>query len=297
MVYGNRLYEIEIIPFDELTHESICGIAGFQKPVSFWAPRRVEIQRIVDLVKLISKKDKPLIVDMACGNGLLSYLIAKSGEVKVKAFDPNKELLEKTSYTHDNLEYIVANSDQAISILEDIDVDLVFNSWMPLDVNLTPDIRRINPKGIVYVKHLSGATGVSVEKYLDFILDDESNHSWLNIDFPRKEYVSYEPGEEYTRNFYWRGPTHTSIKMAATEYDNTSFFRHHSELWNNYDYSTELNEVEIQLRKDVMVKSFPNSIVDESKKYVWENILELIRPEVNRVRLIDENYTGYVDID
>ncbi|MEE8637666.1 MAG: hypothetical protein V3T21_01315 [Candidatus Margulisiibacteriota bacterium] len=66
-------------------------------------------------------------------------------------------------------------------------IDLVFSGYMPADINLTPEIKSILARGIIYIAEAGGATGIptyeEVTKYR-FFSEGFYNHSYL----PGKSY-------------------------------------------------------------------------------------------------------------
>jgi len=126
--------------------------------VSFFLPKREEVEAILHLAELISGVDKPLILDIGCGNGFLAYLLAKEGDVDVIGIDPNHNLIEEASkhYKLPNLQLISGDSKFAMKYKGE--ADLVINSWMPVGIDLSKDIKKLNPKAIVYVRYKDSKT-------------------------------------------------------------------------------------------------------------------------------------------
>lgn len=158
-------YNMNGIPFKDITLENICG-SYHTTPVSYWAPRREEIQRFVDIAKAVYRGEgKPKVLDVGCGTGFLAYLLAETGEVDVIGLDPEESLIMNSPYSHPNLQLEVGDSRDAVKRYSGQDFDIVINSWMPYQLNLTPDIREIGAKVIVYIKEAGGGTGVSDNEY------------------------------------------------------------------------------------------------------------------------------------
>jgi hypothetical protein len=161
----------------------------------YWVPRRLDIDRIVQIAEqLHSSRDNnlPLIGEFGGGTGLLGYLLASTGRVRVLVTDPDRRGIEKGFYRHENLEYFPVDALGASQIFQDKKVDLVLNSWMPEGVNLTPAIRSVGASGILYVKDSSGSTGVLRPPRGT---DHDDRAAW----------VSYEPGSQYRNVLKWDG--------------------------------------------------------------------------------------------
>lgn len=150
---------------EKVNESNMFGSNG--KPrVSFYFPSKEEIRKIILFAKMISKKSRPLILDIGCGNGYVAYLLARTRKVDVIAIDPNSDLIEESKkiYKLKNLKFEAMDSRQAsekyaydkAGTLSEI--DMVVNSWMPVNCNFTPDIHKINPKAILYVRYKDNDT-------------------------------------------------------------------------------------------------------------------------------------------
>ena len=272
----HKRYLMNVIPFNRITLENICGKEN-TPPASYWAPRREEIQRFVDIAKAVYvRKGKPIVLDVGCGTGLLAYLLAQTGEVEVIGLDPDKSLIKESTYHHQNLKLEVGDSGYAVKKYSSQDVDLVINSWMPYQLNLTPDIRKIGARVIAYIKEGGGATGVpdyDYEKLLsdegfDSWDDDAENHSLPNSLTPENG-ISYHPGDNYRRAFEWSGPSAIEVQEIAEKLKGKRFLR-----YGNSNY----NLIDIQFRKDLPIPDkIPRTLIVDSQKYKWESGLEKIK--------------------
>jgi SAM-dependent methyltransferase len=259
-------YSMHPRPFHEITLENICGL----KPVSYWVPRREEIQRIVEIAKAVST-GMPKILDVGCGTGFVAYLLALTNEVKVAGFDPDSSLLKDSPYRHPNLRLAVGDSLDALHLLSG-KVDVVINSWMPTELNLTPDIRNIKAQAIVYVKDAGGGTGIPASDYSPYIIEGDCDRQARKKNpVPKSDFVSYEPGENYRSAFMWRGPTVREIRLHVLGMDDEGIKEH--------DY----NIVEVQLQKNMAIPKLPAIAAPE--KYRWEASLEKLKGEADRIRL------------
>src|SRR3989338_8395470 len=102
-------YPMSISPLERITLSRICATP----PICYWAPRRAEIQRIVEIAKLAQGDGTPTILDIGCGNGFLSYLLARTGEVRVIGIDPDEEHLDKPYYNHPLLSFELGDAAMA----------------------------------------------------------------------------------------------------------------------------------------------------------------------------------------
>ncbi|MCB9358751.1 methyltransferase domain-containing protein [Candidatus Woesearchaeota archaeon] len=122
---------------------------GLSPRISFYFPTSKEME----IFKTILDKVKPnFILDVGCGAGFLSYLLARDLDIEVIGIDPNEEMIEagKKIYRHKNLHLTIDRVEET-----NLMADIIFNSWMPSGVNLTPYIKRLNPKVIIFVSHRS----------------------------------------------------------------------------------------------------------------------------------------------
>lgn len=257
------------ILIEKITLENICGTST-QAATSCWAPRREEIQRFVELAKYVHQgPGKPRILDVGCGTGFLSYLLALTGEVEVIGIDPEEERIKNSPYSHPNLKLEVGDARDAVKkyrnegdnddlffLFDDEDeentgVDVVLNSWMPEGVNLTPDIRRINAPCIIYVRDKGGSTGTDMN-------EDVSLSNWA-------DQVSYDPGNDYDHAFSWSGHSMPEIRWLAQgmKKEDLTGFR-------------QANIIEMQFRKGISLSEVPKVSVSESDKYSWEKELDRV---------------------
>lgn len=280
-------YEMAGKPIESITLDNICG-NGENRPLSYWAPRREEIQRFVEIAKaVLQRKGKPKVLDAGCGTGFLAYLMAETGEVDVVGLDPDESLVNGSLYSHPNLKLEVGDSTDAVRRYANQDIDMVISSWMPGELNLTPDIRNIGARTIVYVKEAGGATGVPPDGWLIIffkILTMQALEDYLNKDVfkpkpkvSREDRISYEPGQNYVRAYGWSGPAATEIKNIARrlrgEKEVTFSLRERIFGFGKKDR----NLIDIQVRKDIPIPGIPSITINESQKYGWEKDLEKVK--------------------
>jgi len=259
----------------DLTLDIICGAEG-ATIVSYWIPRKAEIQRFVEIAKVVhTEGGKPTVLDVGCGKGFLAYLLAETGEVNVVGVDPEKSLIETSPYSHPNLQLAVGDSKSAVERYNCQDLDIVINSWMPNQLNLTPDIRAIGAKVIVYIKELGGATGISEYDFESNERNNAEKQKPPNL-INQENRISYHPGRNYQRVFEWFGPTAEEIRKILTNTGLQGF--------EDKDY----NRIDIQFRKDVPIPELPDIIIQDSKKYPWEPKLEKIKGLLEPVRSCEE---------
>jgi len=234
--------EMSIVSIDNATLSDLIG-KGKSAPVCFYFPKRDEIQKIVEVAKAVSNRRVPIILDIGCGNGFLDYLLAKTGEVKVIGIDPNAKLIKRSRevYDHPNLLLKIGDAKKALKYKDKVDV--VLNSWMPINEDLTPLIKEVGGKAIVYVKFKDGNTVTGVQ-------------------YGEKQ--SYDPGKEYVKAFEWSSVAGNEV-LAIVEGKHSRFVKAHPDKVN-------LNKIEIQIRKDVEIPKL--SDVKVSEKYSWERDLE-----------------------
>lgn len=219
-----------------------------------WLPRKEELMRIKTLAKAIHEgPGLPGIIEIGCGTGLLSYLMAAEEELSVVGIDPDEHILldERTfwtwsqdgrnnfetqaeSYKHPNLKLIAGTSKTMLETFQDTPPDLVVSSWMPEDLNLMPDIITLKPKAIVLMYQ-----------------DSDIYHS---------RFASPEP--DYQKAYRWHGPDQQDV-IAFSKVGNAESYGDKLHIDNG-------NVIEIWLRGGVDV-ALPERIrVPKGTKYPWE---------------------------
>ncbi len=264
-------YEMKGRPLQEITLENICGTKDRMR-VSFWAPRREEIQRFVEIAKAVHKGEgRPKILDVGCGTGFLAYLLAETGEVTVVGLDPDNSLIENSPYSHPHLKLVNSNSHDAVQKYKSEGFAVVVNSWMPGGLNLTPDIRNINANAIIYIKY-GETTGIHNSDYKEFFY--ENGFDFYSIDAEKhrtqnpiraEDGISYHPGNNYKRVFEWSGVGDEQIR------DYVRFINHQS---GSFSLGSSRNIIDIQLRKNVRIPKIPRIKIVDSDKYAWEKELD-----------------------
>jgi len=252
------------LPVDAVSLRNICGNKERTTAVCCWAPKRAEIEIFVKLAEAVSE-GLPKIVDVGCGNGFLSYLMAETGRANVIGIDPNEHLIKNNIYSHPNLEFRLGD----VESLSEKNIDVVINSYMPNGVNLTPAIRELNAKCIIYIKNdeLEGATGHD-ETYYEFIYEPGYYEGDLNAEEHRKpnpvsraDTISYEPGDNYVHGFKW----------SALGGVNVSYYADCMSIGPAFVRQVEDDlEIDVQFQKDIPIPEFPEIIISDDEKYLWE---------------------------
>ena len=259
------------IPIEEITIENICGNST-QPPIGDWAPRRADIDRILNLAEAVTEKEKPVILDIGCGSGLLAYLLAETGRCQVIGIDPEND--GSQTYTHQNLTLEKGDVGSAVKKYQSA-VDLVLNSYMPEGKNLTPAIRRIGAQAIVYVKDVNGLTGVDIQA-LSYQYKIPAYE--LRSDYDLKDRVSYMPGKEYKHFCEWKIPNQEEIRLIALDLkDGLGRHRH---------YTISDVRIEFQLRRDCQLNDRPGKC--SGPKYPWEKELDKYHYLVGDIKYNDD---------
>ena len=229
------------------------------KVVMFWMPRFSDLERIFKLAQRMKgvRKERPVVVEIGSGNGLLSYLLAKFFDVDIVAIDPDKKLVQKaqaiygspmeTKKMSGKVRYVEGRADNAGEIIKQLGIDqpeLVLNSWMPYGEDFTDDIKNIHAKAIVYIGE-PGLTGTDDA----YNLNESDNYQELN-----KQHSA--------------GPDGTGLAYLASSRSSEGMTR--TTLW-------------AQIRKDVVLKQgedvLNNSWEEESRrtdKFPWEEELRKV---------------------
>ncbi|TSC74017.1 MAG: hypothetical protein G01um101448_397 [Parcubacteria group bacterium Gr01-1014_48] len=123
-------------------------------------------------------------------------------------------------------------------------VDVVLNSWMPIGLDFTREMRMLNAPAIIYARERGGATGV------DYLSENPVNLGKEN---------SYGTGSNYDGVSWWEGVATSGVRSDRYGYSggvaNTSQIDFHK--------SMGISDQELEI---------PNPTEDE--KYAWEKSLE-----------------------
>lgn len=272
-----QIYPQKRVPLDRLDLASFCGgwrsdmdweylqwVHGDRPTPIQWLPRKEELLRVKEFAQKINNNTRiPSILEIGCGTGLLSYLLADLNDLFVVGMDPDeKTMLDQGKYnivqdhkfveipsypyTHPNLKFITGTSKNMLESFQGTSPDLVISSWMPEDVNILPDIKALEPKGIVLI-------------YQDLK--------------PYSDRFS-KPGSSYKKAYRWQGPDHEDVTAFSRAAHTTDYWL--SEITNG-------NIVEFWVRRDLKVPDLLSSIqVSEEEKFSWEKITlqELMSPSL-----------------
>jgi hypothetical protein len=124
-------------------------------------------------------------------------------------------------------------------------VDVVLNSWMPIGLNFTTEMRMLNAGAIIYAREKGGATGV------DYLSEDPVNLG--------KE-VSYGTGDNYDDVSWWGGIA-TSGVMSSERLGYSGNFANVSQIHIHKELGISDEELEI-----------PEP--EKNQQYAWEESLE-----------------------
>lgn len=132
-------------------------------------------------------------------------------------------------------------------------VDVVLNSWMPLGLDFTRELRWVNAPAIIYARERGGATGV------DYVGDSPA-------DLGKEQ--SYEAGLFYHRddNLWWDGIASSVVRSFAGSEDFARRFGY---------FGGAANASDVVLRKGIHIHEaeLGEPPADE-EKYPWEKSLE-----------------------
>jgi len=136
-------------------------------------------------------------------------------------------------------------------------VDMVLNSWMPIGLDFTREMRMLNAPAIIYARERGGATGVDYPSENPVNLGKES---------------SYSTGDNYDDTSWWEGVATSGVRTGS------------------YGYSGGVANVsQIHIRKGVGISDeeldIPNP--SDNEKYAWEKSLEEL---IGRQRIEDKHF-------
>lgn len=243
-----NLFEMKIKDFSDISLEDF---KDKDKPLTWWIPRKIDIERIIRLSQLLHRgKGLPRILDVGCGQGFLAYLLTKTEKVKVIGIDPNETLIKETRFKHQNLTLLPEMADSFLSEHQGR-FNLVISSFMPYQLDDTAKIkRRLRPKAIVYIEdRIPG--GERYGYYLSLEISERKNRFQYAFS---KESGCFSLGN-YRPFMRWKVPSINELEKK--------------------ELSSFASQIEIQLRKDIpkpsKLKVFPE------EKYGWEKELEFLK--------------------
>ncbi len=113
--------------------------------VAHYYPLKFEMTKIADYISKIS--NNAVVCDVHARNGFIGSLLAQEGVAVTGLQDPDDKLNQIESF------YDADNYTMKQGTLKDTDIemDVIFSSWMPAGTNITEDIVAKNPKLVVYI--------------------------------------------------------------------------------------------------------------------------------------------------
>lgn len=143
-----------------------------------WIPRKLDISRMVSVLKLVQEHKNnsgPLkVVDVGGLNGFLGRLILdeldknQSKEVVLDIVDPNKPTMDYAQKYYElrepRLRFFPEKAEEYVK--HSGAADVVICSWMRPEMDLRPTIERLKPEAIIFVKDIVGDTG-QPQSYVD----------------------------------------------------------------------------------------------------------------------------------
>ena len=143
-----------------------------------WIPRKLDISRIADVIKLVQERKNnpgPLkIVDIGGLNGFLGRLVLDElgqntpKDVVFDVVDPNEPVMDYAQKYYQlrepRLKFISEKAEEYVK--DSGPADVVICSWMRPEMDLRPTIERLKPEVIIFVKDIAGDTG-QPQSYID----------------------------------------------------------------------------------------------------------------------------------
>lgn len=129
--------------------------AKFGPTIAHWYPLRYEMLKIARYAQAVA--EEPVIVDLHARNGFVGSLLAREGVKVIGLRDPGDKPNQIRDFYHRD-----AYDMRTMTVAElDFPFDVAFSSWMPAEVNFTPEILKHQPKLIVYVHtdHVDESSG------------------------------------------------------------------------------------------------------------------------------------------
>jgi len=121
--------------------------------IAAYYPLREEMQKIAAYARQASRD--PLVYDWFPGNGFIGSLLGREGLSVTGIEDNNSKANQIVSFADNDVYQFIQRKDITAHC------DVVFASWIPSQVNPTPDIVALRPKLIVYVytEHVDESSG------------------------------------------------------------------------------------------------------------------------------------------
>lgn len=189
--------EARAIPFSKLRFDH------FRDPkqkVMHWLPFQVDIDRIVHCAELVKPqgREKPVVLDIGTGTGLLACLIARTGKANVIGIDPFEPLMNNPAYVHKNLRYFQAGVEWAVENFRG-EIDLAVWSWPLLGLDPLIALQALNPRGVMLIADLNDYRGT-----IDFV--DYNRYVY---------YINYDKFSGFNKSMFWRSVDFRKLNMPA----------------------------------------------------------------------------------
>ena len=123
--------------------------------VVHYYPQRHEMVRIARYAQAVS--EAPVVADLHARNGFIGSLLAREGVKVIGLQDPDDKPNQITDFRDPDVYEL--RTGKAADM--DFPFDVAFSSWMPPEVDVTPDIVEHRPRLIVYIHtdHVDESTG------------------------------------------------------------------------------------------------------------------------------------------
>lgn len=123
--------------------------------IAHYYPLKFEMEKIADYIKQVS--DKALVCDVHARNGFIGSLLAQEN-IKVIGLQDEEEKPNQIESFYDQTNYEIKPGTLKDT---DLNIDVVFSSWMPTGKNITNDIVAKNPKLVIYIftEHVNEFSG------------------------------------------------------------------------------------------------------------------------------------------
>lgn len=195
--FPKTIKEAKAVPFSQLR---LNHFGDPKQKVMHWLPFQVDIDRIVHCAELVKPqgKEKPVVLDIGTGTGLLAYLIARTGKANVIGIDPFEPLMNNPAYEHKNLRYFQAGVEWAVENFRG-EIDLAVWSWPLLGLDPLTTLQALNPRGVMLIADLN-----DYRRTIDF------------VDYNRYVYhINYDKFGGFNKLMLWRSVDFRKLDVAA----------------------------------------------------------------------------------
>jgi len=206
---GSR--ETSLIPYEQISLDTFLS----NKIVAHWMPRKWEIQMLAETTAHACRAGggsvMPILIDVGCGSGFLTYLFASTGLVKVVGIDRRAPVTPDWVTSASNQLLVVGDYHDIANLVRPINPALLI-CWPPTGSDFMKKILELDPVVIFVVRDVLGLCGVQEGVLTVEILEKEGGPR-----YHLETATSLDPGEGYHRTVSWPSPSIYDLRRRSKD--------------------------------------------------------------------------------